>query len=175
MKKKQKVPASFFIKNFLSPSRMILLSYLCFFFFLPQPTFYLFPTKATALNPLLLSSLVFEAKRLALFVSHSSWLAQKAFFLLFLSLSCPEKSFFSDNNLCVVPDAPRVELALGASISPTSIYEGGDVYFDCRIESRPPPKRIHWRFDVSCIKLEGERTKNSFSSGEKNETFRPLR
>lgn len=43
--------------------------------------------------------------------------------------------------------APRVELILGASISPDSVYEGGDVYFDCRIQSRPPPKKIIWQFD----------------------------
>ena len=46
-------------------------------------------------------------------------------------------------------DAPRVELALGASISPESIYEGGDVYFDCRIEAQPPARRITWKFNVS--------------------------
>lgn len=46
-------------------------------------------------------------------------------------------------------DAPRVELALGASISPDSIYEGGDVYFDCKIKALPPPKKIQWQFDVS--------------------------
>ncbi len=45
-------------------------------------------------------------------------------------------------------DAPRVELALGASISPESIYEGGDVYFDCRIDAQPPPRRIAWKFNV---------------------------
>ena len=42
-----------------------------------------------------------------------------------------------------------MELILGASISPDSVYEGGDVYFDCRIQSRPPPKKIIWQFDVS--------------------------
>ena len=42
-----------------------------------------------------------------------------------------------------------MELVLGASISPESVFEGGDVYFDCRIRARPPPKRIVWQFDVS--------------------------
>ena len=51
----------------------------------------------------------------------------------------------------LLSDAPRVELILGASISPDSVYEGGDVYFDCRIQSRPPPKKIIWQFDVSQI------------------------
>ena len=46
-------------------------------------------------------------------------------------------------------DAPRVQLALGKSIVPSSIYEGGDVYFDCRVKSRPPPLRILWQQNVS--------------------------
>ncbi len=45
-------------------------------------------------------------------------------------------------------DAPRVSLALGASISPEGIHEGGDVYFDCKIDARPKPNRIQWNFDV---------------------------
>ena len=46
-------------------------------------------------------------------------------------------------------DAPRVELTLGKSISASSIYEGGDVYFDCFVKSRPPPTRILWHLNVS--------------------------
>ena len=46
-------------------------------------------------------------------------------------------------------DAPRVQLALGKNIISTNIYEGGDVYFDCRVNSRPPPLRILWQQNVS--------------------------
>ena len=44
-----------------------------------------------------------------------------------------------------------MELALGASISPDSVYEGGDVYFDCRIKAQPRPRKIEWQFNVSLI------------------------
>ena len=46
-------------------------------------------------------------------------------------------------------DAPHVEMALGKSISPGSIYEGGDVYFDCLVIASPKPKKILWFQDVS--------------------------
>ena len=48
-------------------------------------------------------------------------------------------------------DAPNVELVLGKSISADSIYEGGDVYFDCRVKSSPPPDRVYWYHNVSWI------------------------
>ena len=40
-------------------------------------------------------------------------------------------------------------MALGKSISPGSIYEGGDVYFDCLVIASPKPKKILWFQDVS--------------------------
>lgn len=40
--------------------------------------------------------------------------------------------------------APNVELVLGKSISAESIYEGGDAYFDCRVQASPPPDRVNW-------------------------------
>ena len=46
-------------------------------------------------------------------------------------------------------DAPRVDLTLGKSISPGSIYEGGDVYFDCLVIASPKPYKILWFQDVS--------------------------
>lgn len=46
-------------------------------------------------------------------------------------------------------DSPRVDLNLGKSISANTIYEGGDVYFDCSVRSRPPPMRILWKQNVS--------------------------
>ena len=49
-------------------------------------------------------------------------------------------------------DAPRVDLALGKSISPGSIYEGGDVYFDCLVVASPKPTKILWFQDVSKLK-----------------------
>ena len=57
----------------------------------------------------------------------------------------------SVNQICFssFSDAPRVELALGKSISPGSIYEGGDVYFDCLVDASPKPHKILWFQDVS--------------------------
>ena len=48
-----------------------------------------------------------------------------------------------------ISDAPRVDLTLGKSISPGSIYEGGDVYFDCLVIASPTPYKILWFQDVS--------------------------
>ena len=70
---------------------------------------------------------------------------------------------FIDNIVSVYPaylqqlnwllsDAPMVELRLGKSLNQNSIYEGGDVYFDCLMNSRPPPLRIHWLQNVSKLK-----------------------
>ena len=50
-------------------------------------------------------------------------------------------------------DAPEVDLALGKSISPGSIYEGGDVYFDCLVDASPKPSKILWFQGVSRILL----------------------
>ena len=44
-------------------------------------------------------------------------------------------------------------MALGKSISPGSIYEGGDVYFDCLVVASPLPTKILWLQDVSLLKL----------------------
>jgi len=49
-----------------------------------------------------------------------------------------------DNMDLNIDYAPRVELALGKSISPGSIYEGGDVYFDCLVDASPKPHKILW-------------------------------
>ena len=38
---------------------------------------------------------------------------------------------------------------MGKSISPGSIYEGGDVYFDCLVDASPKPHKILWFQDVS--------------------------
>ena len=51
-------------------------------------------------------------------------------------------------------DAPRVDLTLGKSISPGSIYEGGDVYFDCLVIASPKPYKILWFQDVSIFMLK---------------------
>ena len=40
-------------------------------------------------------------------------------------------------------------MALGKSISPGSIYEGGDVYFDCLVIASPKPRKILWFQNVS--------------------------
>jgi len=54
-----------------------------------------------------------------------------------------KKDIFSDWPLNI-SYAPNVELVLGKSISAESIYEGGDAYFDCRVNSSPPPDRVNW-------------------------------
>ena len=46
-------------------------------------------------------------------------------------------------------DPPHVELRLGRSISSSSIYEGGDVYFDCIVNSNPSPTSIQWFLQVN--------------------------
>ena len=56
---------------------------------------------------------------------------------------------WKSNLYIFLSDAPRVELALGKSISPGSIYEGGDVYFDCLVDASPKPNKILWFQDVS--------------------------
>ena len=53
--------------------------------------------------------------------------------------------------MSLFPDAPNVQLLLGKSISAESIYEGGDVYFDCRVNSSPPPDRVNWYHNVRKI------------------------
>lgn len=58
-----------------------------------------------------------------------------------------EQSTLSDHMELEIDYAPRVELALGASISYDNIYEGGDVYFDCRIDAQPPPTKVMWQFN----------------------------
>ena len=39
-------------------------------------------------------------------------------------------------------------LILGKSIASDSIYEGGDVYFDCLVKSKPQPTKILWYLNV---------------------------
>ena len=46
-------------------------------------------------------------------------------------------------------DAPHVEIGLGKNISPNTVYEGGDVYFDCRVKAKPRYNRITWMHNVS--------------------------
>ena len=58
-------------------------------------------------------------------------------------------------------DAPNVELVLGKSISAESIYEGGDVYFDCKVNSSPSPDRVYWYHNVSISTITD--TKVTFS------------
>ncbi|XP_023321524.1 Down syndrome cell adhesion molecule-like protein 1 homolog [Eurytemora carolleeae] len=52
---------------------------------------------------------------------------------------------------------PNVELNLGRSISSSAIYEGGDVYFDCKIGSNPAPTYVSWFLNDVEIKQNVER------------------
>ena len=49
----------------------------------------------------------------------------------------------------IFSDAPHVEIGLGKSISANTVYEGGDVYFDCGVRALPPSNRITWIHNVS--------------------------
>ena len=74
-----------------------------------------------------------------------------------MPLICPQKrSSVVIKIRCIIflffADAPRVDLTLGKSISPGSIYEGGDVYFDCLVIASPKPYKILWFQDVSIRK-----------------------
>lgn len=53
----------------------------------------------------------------------------------------------------VILDAPHVEIGLGKNISPNTVYEGGDVYFDCRVKAKPRYNRITWMHNVSNLLL----------------------
>ena len=48
-------------------------------------------------------------------------------------------------------DAPHVEIGLGKSISANTVFEGGDVYFDCGVQALPPSNRITWIHNVSVL------------------------
>ena len=61
--------------------------------------------------------------------------------------SCTQ--LFLSCSLFFVLDAPHVGVELGKSISPNTVYEGGDVYFDCKVEALPPSHKITWIHNVS--------------------------
>ena len=69
--------------------------------------------------------------------------------MLYKDLSGIMKANSCELILLSFPDAPRVELRLGKSIKAGHIYEGGDVYFDCLVNARPPPIKILWQQNVS--------------------------
>ena len=56
--------------------------------------------------------------------------------------------FFIHNENKYFSDSPLVMLILGKSIASDSIYEGGDVYFDCLVKSKPQPTKILWYLNV---------------------------
>ena len=64
-----------------------------------------------------------------------------------------KKWIYIFKNYVYFSDAPRVDLTLGKSISPGSIYEGGDVYFDCLVIASPKPYKILWFQDVSFLHI----------------------
>ena len=69
-----------------------------------------------------------------------------------ISAGCKKWNYVFKNYV-YFSDAPRVDLTLGKSISPGSIYEGGDVYFDCLVIASPKPYKILWFQDVSFLHI----------------------
>ena len=49
----------------------------------------------------------------------------------------------------VSTDPPTSIVRLGSSLNASNIKEGDDVYFECQVQSNPPPNRIIWKKDVS--------------------------
>ena len=45
-------------------------------------------------------------------------------------------------------DPPTSIVRLGSSLNASNIKEGDDVYFECQVQSNPPPNRIIWKKDV---------------------------
>jgi len=46
------------------------------------------------------------------------------------------------------PDAPIVNLTLGANLNPENIRQGDDVYFECKHTANPPVQKITWFKEV---------------------------
>ena len=40
-------------------------------------------------------------------------------------------------------------LSLGSTLNSSNLKEGDDVYFECHVRAKPPPKHIRWTHDVS--------------------------
>ena len=45
-------------------------------------------------------------------------------------------------------DPPTSIVKLGSSLNASNIKEGDDVYFECQVQSNPPPTRIIWKKNV---------------------------
>lgn len=48
-----------------------------------------------------------------------------------------------------LPDSPTVALDFGASLDPTNIADGNDVYFECKISANPDVYKVVWLHNVS--------------------------
>ena len=80
-----------------------------------------------------------------IFISALLIFTYMAQFLLFPDFFSDKISIFYNFNIL---DAPRVLIGLGKSISPNTVYEAGDVYFDCKVQALPPSTRISWIHNV---------------------------
>ena len=58
-------------------------------------------------------------------------------------------------HLYIFSDPPRVRLQLGANIDPAFVFDGNDVFFECKIEANPKIYKVEWYKDVS-ISLFGK-------------------
>ena len=45
-------------------------------------------------------------------------------------------------------DVPRVELLTGLGLSPDSVKEGSDMFFECRVEANPHVYKVTWLHEV---------------------------
>ena len=54
-------------------------------------------------------------------------------------------------NSILFSDPPQVILSFGASINTKNIFEGTDVYFECKIDANPPVYKVEWTKEVSVL------------------------
>ena len=61
---------------------------------------------------------------------------------------CPKCSVVP-NHVQLVAVIPQTTIRMGLNLNSSNIKEGDGVYFECEVNSNPPPKRITWRHNVS--------------------------
>ena len=58
--------------------------------------------------------------------------------------------YLHDHSTCFTfPDLPVVKLQLGPTLDASSIKEGDDVYFECKVTAKPRAYKIEWKYNVS--------------------------
>ncbi|KAF2355771.1 CD80-like immunoglobulin C2-set [Trinorchestia longiramus] len=49
---------------------------------------------------------------------------------------------------------PEVSVGLGASLDPTNIREGDDVYFECKVNANPPAYKVTWQHESQQVRQD---------------------